>query len=306
MPGQEAVQSVNGPLAQTIHDVEIYSKSVVNGQPWLRDPKCIPIPWRSVELPAKLKIAVLWHDGMVHPTPPVERALRDTVERLKAAGHEIIDWDPVDQKQGLDLLARMFVADGGLTIRRELDRTGEPWRPEMEDYAVATELGTYEMWKMQLERTEYQNRHLDRWNKAGIDAILLPTVPFVTVKNGQFKHGTFWFPSLRRDTDKNTVGYTGVYNILDYSSISFPTGLVVDRDIDKLKADYEPLGPVCSAVNHECKSLSSMIAWNGSTSHFLVDADLMHGLPISLQVVARRLEEEKVIAVSKQILEVLA
>lgn len=189
MPGQEAVQSVNGPLASTLHDVELYSKSVVGGQPWLRDPKCLPIPWRTVELPKKLKIAVMWHDGMVKPTAPVARALRETVQRLEAAGHELIDWDPVDQKQGNDLLARMFVADGGLAIRKELERTGEPFRPEMEAYAVAKELGTYEMWQLHLERTEFQNRYLDRWNKAGIDAILCPTIPFNTVKNGKFQHG---------------------------------------------------------------------------------------------------------------------
>ncbi|KAH7008984.1 acetamidase [Ilyonectria destructans] len=272
MPGQEAVQSVNGPLASTLHDVELYSKSVVGGQPWLRDPKCLPIPWRTVELPKKLKIAVMWHDGMVKPTAPVARALRETVQRLEAAGHELIDWDPVDQKQGNDLLARMFVADGGLAIRKELERTGEPFRPEMEAYAVAKELGTYEMWQLHLERTEFQNRYLDRWNKAGIDAILCPTIPFNTVKNGKFQH----------------VGYTGVYNVLDYSAISFATGFSVDKNIDKIDPGYESLGPICKEINEE------------------FDADTMHGLPISLQLVAGRLEEEKVIAIGKQVLEALA
>lgn len=28
------------------------------------------------------------------PTPPVQRALAETVKKLKAAGHELIDWDP--------------------------------------------------------------------------------------------------------------------------------------------------------------------------------------------------------------------
>ncbi|KAK7416654.1 hypothetical protein QQZ08_011920 [Neonectria magnoliae] len=272
MPGQEAVQSVNGPLATTLDDVELYSKSVVDGKPWLRDPRCLPIPWRDVQLPTKLRIAVMWHDGMVKPTAPVTRALQETARKLKAAGHDLVDWDPVDQKQGLDLLARMFVADGGTAIRKELQRTGEPWRPEMEEYQVAKELGTYDMWLMHLERTEFQNRYLDRWNKAGIDAILCPTIPFNTVKNGTFKH----------------VGYTGVYNVLDYSSISFATGLSVDKNIDRVDASYEPLGPVCKAINKE------------------FDVETMHGLPISLQLVARRLEEEKVLAIGKRVLEILS
>lgn len=198
MPGQEAVMSVNGPMAPTIDDVEWYTKSVLGQQPWLRDAKCLPIPWRPVELPLKLKFAVMWHDGMVRPTPPVTRALRTVVESLKSAGCEVIDWDPVDQKQGLSILERMFVADGGLTIEHELKRTGEPWRPEMRAYEVATEMGTADMWKLHLERNAFQNRYLERWNEAGIDAILCPTIPFPTVKNGTFKHGEFpvLFPCL--------------------------------------------------------------------------------------------------------------
>jgi amidase len=255
MPGQEAVQSVNGPMARTLDDIAMYAKNVVSGQPWLLDPRCLPIPWRAVQLPKKLKIAVMWHDNMVRPTPPVTRALGDVVSKLRAAGHEIVEWDPVDQQQGLSLLARMFVADGGTAIRKELERTGEPWRPEMEPYRVAKELSTYEMWLLQSERVDFQNRYLDRWNKAGIDAILCPTIPFNTVKNGTFKHGklcrrlvAFW----SRANGEFAVGYTGVYNVLDYSCLSFPTGLAVDKIVDTVEDHYQPLGSDCEAINTDC------------------------------------------------------
>ncbi|KAJ6437431.1 amidase [Purpureocillium lavendulum] len=272
MPGQEAVASVNGPMARTLADVEFYSKTVIDSQPWLYDAKCVPLAWRPAQLPQKLKIAVMWNDGMVRPTPPVARALRDTVAKLKAAGHEIIDWDPSDQKEGAILLGRMFVADGGKAIRHELGRTGEPFRPEMQAYEEATELGTWEMWKLHGERTEYQNRYLDRWNAAGIDAILCPTIPFPTVKSTTFKH----------------VAYTGVFNVLDYSAVSFATGHHVDKSIDGLDGTYEPLSDTCKAVNEE------------------FDVDLLDGLPVSLQLVARRLEEEKVLAISQRVLDTLS
>lgn len=191
MAGQEAVQSVNGPMTRTITDLELYCAAVVGSRTWLRDPRCVPIPWRAVELPAKLRVAVMWHDGMVRPTAPVARALRETVAKLEAAGVDIVDWDPVDQRQGLSLLDRMFVADGGISIRKELEKTGEPWRPEMEAYTKAKEVGTYDMWQIHLERTAYQKKYLDRWNAAEIDAILCPTTPFASVKNGTFKHGEF-------------------------------------------------------------------------------------------------------------------
>lgn len=189
MSGQEAVQSVNGPLARTLDDIALEARVVVDARPWLHDPRMLPLPWREPELPDALRIAVMWNDGMVVPTPPVARALRATVEKLRAAGHEIVEWDPKDQAEGLSLLGRMFVADGGLSIKKELERTGEPIRPEMAQYAAAEELGTYAMWQLHIQRTALQKRYLDRWNEAGIDAILCPTTPFSSVRNGQFKHG---------------------------------------------------------------------------------------------------------------------
>lgn len=256
MPGQEAVPSVNGPLAPTLEDVKLYSKSVIGGQPWLRDPKCLPIPWRDVELPQKLRIGVMWHDGIVHPTAPVTRALKHTVTKLKAAGHEIVEWDNFDQAEGARLLQRMFVADGGLTIKSQLDPTGEPWRSEMHPYSVARELGTAEMWRLHLERTDFQNRHLDRWNKAGLDALLLPTIPFNTVRHGTFKHGrllaVFYVVCHDSLTKELLVGYTGVYNVLDYSAVSFPTGLNVIEGVDVDQPDYAPLSTDCEDIHATC------------------------------------------------------
>lgn len=96
--------SVNGPMAKTLDDIVLFSKTIVDAQPWLQDPKCLPIPWRPVEDKKSLKIAVLWNDGVVKPTPPVTRALKETVEKLKKAGHEIVEWNPVLHPKALQLL----------------------------------------------------------------------------------------------------------------------------------------------------------------------------------------------------------
>ncbi|KAK6080289.1 fatty-acid amide hydrolase (amidase) [Seiridium cupressi] len=272
MPGQEAVQSVNGPLTRTLEDLEFYCKTVVDSEPWLADPRCLPIPWRSVELPKKLKIAVMWNDGMALPTPPVTRALKAAVEKLRVAGHEIVDWSSEDQPGGSKLLERMFVADGGKAIRREIERSGEPWRPEMGQYQTAKELSTSEMWQLHLDRVEYQKRYLDRWNKEGIDAILCPTTPYSGVENGKFRH----------------VGYTGVYNVLDYSCVSFPSGMAVDAGVDKALGEaYKPMSDLDEAIQGE------------------YNPDAVHKMPVNLQLVGRRLEEEKVVAMVKVVLDAL-
>ena len=67
----------------------------------------------------------------------------------------------------------MFVADGGKSVRALLAPTQEPFRPEMKGYSEATELGTYDMWQLQLERSALQKQYLDQWmSYDGLDAIL--------------------------------------------------------------------------------------------------------------------------------------
>jgi amidase len=190
LAGQEAVASVNGPMGKTLGDIVLFSKTVVGLEPWEHDPKCLPIPWRAVERKPKLKIGVIWNDRMVTPTPPVQRALRETVEKLKKAGHSIVDWDTSMHKQGVSLIvshnpdihgtlcltshlqARMFIADGGKSVRHILKPTEEPFRPEMVAYEDASEMGVHELWQLHLERTAFQKEYLDQWNSHGIDVLL--------------------------------------------------------------------------------------------------------------------------------------
>lgn len=193
--------SVNGPMARTLEDIVLYSKIVVQSQPWLRDAKCHPLPWKLVELPKTLKIGVMWHDTLVQPTPPVSRALRHTVAKLLEAGHDVVDWQPTDMLQSLTMISQFFVADGAMAIRKELERTGEPWRPEMDAYRDAQPMSVYDVWNLQTERTAFQNANLDRWNEAGLDALLLPTMPYVTHKHSGTRHGKPSFHSTPRCWD---------------------------------------------------------------------------------------------------------
>ncbi|KAF2813069.1 fatty-acid amide hydrolase [Mytilinidion resinicola] len=271
LAGQEAVASVNGPMGKTLDDIVLFSKTVVGLEPWMQDPKCLPIPWRSVEPKTKLKIGVIWNDGIVTPTPPVQRALRETVEKLKKAGHEVIDWDASTHKQAVSLIQRMFVADGGKSVRHILKPTDEPFRPEMSAYASASEMGVHDLWQLHLERTDFQKAYLDQWNFHGMDALLGPTTPYASVESGKFKH----------------VGYTGTFNVLDYSAVSFPCGVIANKEVDQYGSDYRPMTETDKEIRDE------------------YNEGLVHGMPVSLQLIARRLEEEKVLAMTKTVLEAL-
>lgn len=273
MAGQEAVGSVHGPMARSIEDLKLFAENVVNAGPWLKDPKCVEIPWRPITLPERLKVAVLWHDDVVQPTPPVARALREVTSQLKARGHEIVKWDARGHDAATKLIAKFFLADGGKSIREILEAVNEPFRPEMKDYENATEMGVYDLWQLQRERTDLSKMYLDKWAASnGVDAILLPTTPYAAVKNGTFKY----------------IGYTGVFNILDYSAVSFPTGLHVDKELDVVPPDFKPLSDMDALTAKE------------------YDATAVNGMPISLQLVGRRLQEEKILEVADRVVKTLA
>jgi len=287
LAGQEAVNSVNGPMARSIASLEVFAKAVVGAQPWLYDPKCVPIPWRSVSVPQKMKIAVLECDGMVMPTPPVRRALRETVKKLQAAGHEIVSWDPRLHKALNQCLTVFFTADGGETLKSILKQTGEPFRPEMAAYDSAKALSVQEYWGVQAKRTTLATELLKQWRELGCDCLLLPTMPYATVQNGHFRH----------------VAYTGVFNIVDWSAVSFPTGMKVDKDVDQETEKWETMSEDDAYVRDHCEL--TCFDDHETILTRLDDASKVHNMPISLQLVAQRFEEEKVIEMMKRVVEVL-
>jgi amidase len=268
LAGQESIGSVHGPMARSMADLRLFTENVSNAAPWLKDPKCIPMPWRSVELKEKPKIGVLWDNGIVTPTPPVQRALKTVVEKLQQKGYEIVDWGTEGHLEAFQLLGKFFVADGGNSVRKILEPTGEPWRPEMKMYESAQDMTVYDLWQLQKRRTAFQKMYLDRWaNCEGLDAILGPTTPYAAPKSGQFKN----------------VSYTGIFNILDYSSTSFPTGLHGDKEVDVYPSKFKALGEMDEVTKAD------------------YDPAEIHGIPISLQLTGRRLDDEKIIALTEKV-----
>lgn len=52
-------------MARHIDDIELFASNVVGAEPWRLDPKCLPIPWRAISVEPKLKLGVMWNDGIV-------------------------------------------------------------------------------------------------------------------------------------------------------------------------------------------------------------------------------------------------
>ena len=119
MAGQEQVVAVLGPLSTSLGGVKLFMRTVLAAKPWLYEPSLIPMHWRDQEsyfptIPGgkKLKVAVLWDDGIVKPHPPVVRALREVADKLKAVeGIELVDWEPHDHDEACEY-PKLFVLLG--------------------------------------------------------------------------------------------------------------------------------------------------------------------------------------------------
>lgn len=102
MDGQNTILSVIGPIAPDIRSLKLVFQAVLAQQPWYSDPLVLEIPWRddierkTLELieastrdPSKLTFAIMRHDGIVQPQPPVMRGLDIIKETLKRRGHKV-------------------------------------------------------------------------------------------------------------------------------------------------------------------------------------------------------------------------
>lgn len=239
------------------------------------DPRCAPLHWRDDifnEIQSKpLVIGLVLDDGMVKVHPPIRRCLLQLADKLKAAGHEVIPWSTEEHPECIELMDAYFTVDGGEDVRRDVIAGCEPFLPHVEALVNrGRALSVYEYWQLNKQKMDLQKRYLDRWNNTrspsgrSLDVLLTPTMPHMALPHRTCR----W------------VGYTKVWNLLDYSALSFPVGQV-DKELDKLGEEpYEPR--------------NSSDEWNWK----LYDAEEMHGHPVSLQIVGQKLEEEKVLGVA--------
>ena len=120
---------VGGPLTTSLSSLEFFMETLLSSDPWNLDPQLIPIPWRKELAHApenKLKIGFVYDDGIVKPQPPAERVARELAQKLKDAGHEVVEWDTSSHAAGYALWLECVLADGGADARSLCELAGEP------------------------------------------------------------------------------------------------------------------------------------------------------------------------------------
>ena len=94
--GAEAIGilCVNGVMAVSMRDCDLLLRCVSDAEPWLYDPGCATLPWDASPLPNRpLVFGIILEDHETTPLPPLLRIMKETCDKLRAAGHEVIEID---------------------------------------------------------------------------------------------------------------------------------------------------------------------------------------------------------------------
>ncbi|THW90482.1 glutamyl-tRNA amidotransferas-like protein subunit A [Aureobasidium pullulans] len=282
MEGQETVHSVVGPITHSVPDMRLFVQSVLEQEPWKHDSKVIPMPWRQSEHDAavkkttsdKLTLGFFNNDGVVMPHPPILRGVDKVVSTLRENGHEVIDWKPYKHDYAVDLIQGIYASDAGKDIHTVLSASGEPAIPNINDLVDPSISGAdiTKLWDVQLQKWKFQMEYIEEWNKLEeklgkeMDAFIMPITPTAAIRHNQFKY----------------YGYASAINLLDFTSVVVPVTFA-DKKLDKKDESFKPMNDMDKQVQEE------------------YDAEAYHGAPVAVQIVGRRLTEEKTMAIAEEI-----
>lgn len=108
--GQEHVPSVVGPMTRSFASLLDVTRLTIDAKPWTLDPRCICMPWRSDMyedmLSRPLTVGLILDDGKVRVHPPIERALKHLVEKLRQRGHDVVEWDTAGHVECINVQVR--------------------------------------------------------------------------------------------------------------------------------------------------------------------------------------------------------
>ncbi|KAL2212723.1 amidase [Sarocladium strictum] len=288
--GQSHVPSSIGPLACDLETIVVATREFINAESWVLDPNVTPLAWREdmyqLIQKRRLRIGVILDDGVVKPHPDIEVAVRQAAILLERAGHELIRWDTSDHLSCINIMDQFYRADGGEDIRLAVSEAGEPMIPHVQALVDSSKpISVYEYWQLNRQRTAAQLAYNKKWNDTAnaegrcVDVIISPVLPHTAVPH----RSACW------------TGYSKIWNFLDYAALAVPFSSVGDsRNVDK---NYELSLGIEEARRRfkEHQPRNAMDKQNQQT----YDSVLLDGLPVGVQIIGRRFEEEKVLGVAK-------
>ncbi|GAA5903732.1 hypothetical protein JCM8208_006561 [Rhodotorula glutinis] len=310
--GFTAINSSMGAMARSVSDVETMMRVQLDAAPSLTATEDIlPIPYRNVDLgleDKKLRFGFFAQDKFCRTSPACERAVRETVDALRREGHECVEFEPPSAIEAMECFVALTSAGRYEMLLSHLQ--GDPQESSLWLATVGPSLPWFvrsalawlvdnvvgdiqfgrllraskgrsvkEMQEWQHKRDEYVDatRKL-LWSHHGFDAVLCP--PQATPA---LKHGETWNLSPLAIA-------TIQWNVVD-STVGLVPVTRVDPQLDALD----------EAFRHrlEREPGSSLVEKRVYGPGGVYDAHDMADLPVGVQVVGRRFDEERVIELMK-------
>ncbi|TKA57543.1 hypothetical protein B0A55_10800 [Friedmanniomyces simplex] len=271
-PGNVSIKVSAGPACHSMDDLKLFVHLILTHPTLPFEPTCSIPFWNEVAPPSKpLRIGIMLTDGVVDPHPPVQRAMRETAAKLKAAGHDVCDFQPpFDFWEAALTTWALYFQTGAREMRAVLEEAGEPPIKQFEhnfETFKTKPLSVPELFKHNMEQTAYKVAFLQAWEAAGIDCIICPCAPAAGVPHDF----PLWW------------GYTTIWNLLDYPSVVLPVkDFTISPTQDAKDPAYQPRDNPFDKANHE-----------------LYDPEIWQGHPVTLQLVGRPYRDEALIAVSE-------
>lgn len=244
---EEGLGGVAGPLARRVDGLQAWMKAVLNQKASDANASLVTSPWRSDVSMGEFTVGVMWDDGIVRPHPPVLRALRSAVDKLRAAGVKVVEWEPYDHQRGHAMLGPFYFPGGGKRYLAEFDKSGEyPLASVSRAFDDADRsrgnlgAGLESPQALDQERETYQQEHDALMVERGVDFILGPTYVGAGALHGDAKYSH----------------YASIWNILDLPSFVLPSGMRCDKDVDVRDETYVPKSDIDKEEWKACKDFS--------------------------------------------------
>lgn len=310
-PGFDGVRTTMGPMGRSVADLERMARVALDATPELAATQIgvIPMKYRQVDLPKRpLRFGYFVHDGFVAASPACERAVIETVEALRKAGHECIEFVPPSTVEAMEYFVAITSAGKHEILMSSLK--GDPTESFLYLTTKAAKLPGPVRWLLEWFAGSYmgdaaaariiaanggktvnelQTWHHRRdcyvkaakrrmWEEHAFDAVICPTQATPALKHGETNQLSVL--SLR----------TIHWNIIDSTVGQIPVTFV-DAEKDAPSEGWE--------ARRRAAGGSALLEPRVYGLKGIYDARDMAGLPVGVQVVGRQWDEERVIELMK-------
>ncbi|KAF9054357.1 amidase [Panaeolus papilionaceus] len=300
--GFDGVVTVAGPMARSVKDVELVARATFGGPSTAN--AIAPIPYRDVTLPPKLCFGYYTSDNYIKASPACKRAVLETVDVLRKAGHECVEFELPEANVSMNLFVGLTSCDGYQTMLSHLGpdpkenalflstigpkvpgplRNFAAWTIETffgdkifaDTMRCSRKKPVADYWDLSAQKGEFVKRFYEHvWDKYNFDGIIAPVQALP-----QLPHGGC-------DNFSMMANATIYYNMLDLPVGCLPVTRV-DPVKDKVTEEW------LKEAGHGSSILESGIYHSKKP---LYDPEAANGMPVNIQIAGKKWEEEKVVA----------